>query len=186
MLSSIELGAVLAPAMSIIGVTVLYHYLGREYLGADENRVWNQLRRVLLGGLDSYVRDRTPFALTNKAFPRELVGSLDMSSQEVAELFESAGYVQGVLSGLKTRDLDGTRQYENGSMVFRESKSDLIPDALALYQNHVFWFEKGDGTCDLYAHYEYSSTNPLVAWPHYLAVGQDAEKGKKLAAAVLK
>jgi len=185
LLSSIELGAVLAPAISAVGVVLLYHYLGREYLGADENAAWNKLRRTVLGGLDDLVRTKTPFALTNRARPGEYVTTLDMTSQEVAELFEDAGYVQGVLAGLKYRDTDDGKQFELGSMVYRESKSDLIPDALAFYQNHVFWLEDDDGKIDLYAHYEYSSTNPVVAWPHYQAIGQDFEKGIEITKRVL-
>ena len=177
MISSIELGAVLAPGISAVGVLILYHYLGREYLGADENVYWNRFRRAVLGGLDELVRSRTSFALTNMARSGEYVGTVRMTSQQVAVAFEDAGYVQGVLAGLKYRTGSFGKAFEDGSMVFRESKSDLLPDALAMYQTHVFWFDNGDGTVDLYAHYEYSSTNPLVAWLHYQAVGQDFEVG---------
>jgi hypothetical protein len=31
----------------------------------------------------------------------------------------------------------------------------------------------------VYAHEEYSSLNPIVAWRHYRGVTQDAELGKK-------
>lgn len=186
MLSSIQPEAVLASAISAVGVTILYHYLGREYLGADENKYWNALRRAALGGFDQYVRNNSTFALTNRAKSTEYFATVNMSSQGVAVLFENAGYVQGVLAGLKTRERDGETEYEAGSMVYRESRSDLLPDALAVYQVHVFWFDNGDGTCDLYAHYEYSSANPLVAWPHYRAVGQDAERGKNAARQVIK
>ena len=174
---SIELGAVLAPAISAVGVLILYHYIGREYLGADENIYWNQFRRVFLGGLDGIVKQKTPFTLTNRARTGEFVGVVSMTSQGVAVALEDAGYVQGVLAGLKYRGDRGDQIFEDGSMVFRESKSDLIPDVLAVYQTHVFWFDNGDGTVDLYAHYEYSSTNPLVAWLHYQAVGQNFERG---------
>ena len=177
MLTGIELGAVLAPLLSAFGVVVLYHYLGRDYLGADENKLWNNFRRGLLLSLNDLVQRETPFKLTNNAKESETVGTVDRSSQEVASLFESGGFLQGVLSGLKGRVRDGEDEWEDGSMVYREAKSDLIPDALALYQLHVFWFENDDGTTDVYAHYEYSSLNPLVAWKHYRAVGQDAEEG---------
>lgn len=185
MISSIEPAAVLASAISAVGVTILYHYIGRDYLGADENEYWNRFRRALLGGFDQYVRDNSAFALTNRAKATEYFATVDMASYEVAVLFEEAGYVQGVLAGLKTRERDGETEYEAGSMVYRESRSDLLPDALAVYQTHVFWFENDDGTCDLYAHHEYSSANPVVAWPHYRAVGQDAERGKKAARRVV-
>ena len=113
-----------------------------------------------------------------------------MSSQEVAQAFEKAGYVQCILSGLKYRppsadpNVDDV-EFERGSMAYRESKSDLVPDALALRQVHAFWFENEDGTTDIYAHEEYSSLNPLVAWRHYKAVTQNYEKGKAMALADL-
>ena len=186
MIGPIEIGAVIAPIISALGVTLLYHYLGRDYLGADENKIWNEGRRKFLGGFDQYVRDNSTFALTNTARPGEYVGTVDVSSGEVAQALEDSGYVQGVLAGLKTRTYEDEEQFESGSMVFRESKSDLLPDALAFHQNHVFWFDNGKGGIDVYAHYEYSSANPVVAWPHYRAVGQDFEQGKANTRKVLK
>jgi len=181
MVYSINLGAVLAPAISLVAVLILYHYVGSEYLGADENEHWNRLRRAVLGGFDGLVREHTDFALTNRARPGERVGSLPLTSQQLAVALEEAGYLQGILSGLKTRPRGAEQgdevQYESGSMVYRESKSDLIPDIFAVHQVHVFWFENGDGTVDVYAHHEYSAANPVYAWPHYRAVGQDYERG---------
>lgn len=176
-------GAIVAPIVSAVAVIALYHYLGSEYLGADENPFWNTVRKVLLSSGDSVVRTKLGIALTNPARDEESVGAIRRSSQEFAELLESNGYAQGVLSGLKYRppDIDPNKSnyvsYESGSMVFRESKSDLVPDALALRQVHVYWFENGNGNLDVYAHEEYSSLNPLVAWKHYRGVTQDAQKG---------
>jgi hypothetical protein len=177
MISSIELGAVLAPVVSAVVVTLLYHYLGKQYLGADENAIWNRARRVVLGGFDQYVRKNSTFALTNKAKKDEIVSTLDKSSSEFAQLLESKGYLQCILSGLKQTEINGKVRTEAGSMCYRESRSSLIPDALAFHQVHVFWFECGGGTIKVYAHHEYSSLNPVVAWKHYRAVGQNAEKG---------
>ena len=177
MIDNIQLGAVVAPIVSAVVVTILYHYLGREYLGADENEIWNRARRTILGGFDQYVRKNSTFALTNSVSPEEYVDTLNMSSSEFSELLGSEGYLQCILSGLKQRKTAGRVSTEAGSMCYRESRSSLIPDALAFYQTHVFWFENGDGTIDVYAHHEYSSLNPVVAWKHYRAVGQDAAEG---------
>lgn len=175
----IELGAILAPLVSAVVVTLLYHYLGKEYLGADENRAWNQIRRTVLGGFDQCVRENSTFALTNGVSDEEYAGSYFYTSDEFAGVLENEGYLQGVLSGLKVANLESGKVVESGSMVYRESKSSLIPDALALHQTHVFWFENDEGKIDVYAHYEYSSLNPLVAWKHYRAVGQKAAEGVK-------
>lgn len=185
-LETLTAGQVLAPIVSALVVVVLYHYLGREYLGAEENEYWNAFRRTLLTAGDSTVRQKTNFALTNGARSQEYLGTVELSSSELAYKFEEAGYVQCVLSGLKYRPANidpnsDEAQFEAGSMAFRESKSDILPDALALHQTHVFWFENEDGTIDVYAHHEYSSLNPLVAWKHYRAVGQDADKGIAIA-----
>ena len=152
MFDKIQLGAVLAPIVSTAVVKILYHHLGKEYLGAEENKIWNQARKTVLGTLNQYVENRTQFTLTNRAKSAEFVGSVDMSSSELAALLESKGYLQGILSGLKLRGSQGSNGIEAGSMVYRESKSSLIPDALAFHQVHVFWFENRDGTLDVYAH----------------------------------
>mgnify|MGYP007047127219 CR=1 FL=1 len=182
---AIVLGQVLAPIVSALVVIVLYHYIGREYLGAAENEYWNTFRVTLLSAGDSTVRTKTNFALTNAAKDTEFVGSVKKESKEFAQVMEDDGYVQCILSGLKYRppnvnpNTSGQVTFESGSMAFRESKSDVLPDALALRQVHVFWFDNRDGSVNVYAHEEYSSLNPLVAWRHYQAVTQDAELGKE-------
>jgi hypothetical protein len=184
-LKTLTLGQVLAPLVSGLLVIILYHYLGKEYLGADENKYWNALRVTLLSAGDSTVRKKTGFALTNPATDSDELGTVKLSSPEFAQLLENAGYLQGVLSGLKYRptniDPNTSNQvsFEDGSMVYRESKSSLVPDALAVRQVHVYWFDNGDGSVDIYAHEEYSSLNPLVAWKHYMAETQNAELGKE-------
>jgi len=188
----ITLPAILAAVVSALAVTVLYHYLGREYLGAAENPYWNTLRVTLLSAGDSTIRQKTGFALTNTISDDEFVATVDKDSQETAQLFADAGYLQCVLSGLKYRppnvdpNTSSQVEFEDGSMAYRESKSSLVPDALAKRQVHVFWFDNGDGSVDLYAHEEYSSLNPLFAWQHYRAKTQDASLGVKRALAVLR
>lgn len=190
-IETITVGQVLAPVVAALTVTILYHYLGREYLGADENRVWNKLRVSLLSAGDSTVRQRTGFALTNDAGDHEFVGTVAKESHEFAELLEDAGYLQCVLSGLKYRppDIDPNKssqvRFEAGSMAYRESDSSLVPDALAMRQVHIFWFDNGDGSVNVYAHEEYSSLNPIVAWQHYRAKTQNAELGKERARVIL-
>lgn len=187
---TVVLGQVLAPIVSGLVVIVLYHYIGQEYLGADENGYWNTFRRTLLSAGDSTVRKKTNFALLNSAKAKEFVGTIDMNSNEFAHALESQGYAQGVLSGLKYRpqnvdpNTSSEAEFEAGSMVFRESKSDALPDALAMRQVHVFWFETASGI-DVYAHEEYSSLNPFVAWRHYKAKTQNASLGKEVVRADL-
>jgi hypothetical protein len=191
-LETITLGHVLAPIISASTVVLLYHYLGRDYLGAAENEYWNTLRIGLLSTGDSTIRQKTNFALTNAATKDEFVVTLDKTPQETAQLFEDAGYLQCVISGLKYRppDVDPNTssqvEFESGSMVYRESGSSLLADALAKRQVHVYWFDNGDGSVDLYAHEEYSSLNPLFAWKHYRAKTQNPALGKERALAVIR
>jgi hypothetical protein len=190
-LETITLGQVLAPIVSVVVVILLYNYLGRECLGADENQYWNTLRVSLLSAGDSRVRKKTNFALTNDASDHEFVGTVKKTSDHFAQLMENAGYLQCVLSGLKYRppnvnpNTSSQVRFENGSMVFRESKSSLVPDTLAIRQVHVFWFDNGDGSVDVYSHEEYSSLNPLVTWKHYRGRGKNTELGKKRIRTVL-
>lgn len=190
-IETLTLGQVLAPIISGLTALILYHYIGSDYLGAAENEYWNSLRVFLLSSGDSTIRKKTDFALTNPARETELVGTVHMTTQELAELLEKEGYAQGVLSGLKYRpeNVDPNKSshatFESGSMAFRESRSDIVPDALAMRQVHVFWFDNNDSTLDVYAHEEYSSLNPLVAWKHYRAKTQNTELGKEKARAIL-
>ena len=160
MIDPITLPAILAAVVSALAVTVLYHYIGREYLGAAENKYWNALRVTLLSAGDSTVRQKTGFALTNTVSDTEFVATVDKDSQETAKLFADAGYLQCVLSGLKYRppnvdpNTSSQVEFEAGSMA--------------------------------YAHEEYSSLNPLFAWQHYRAKTQDASLGVKRALAVLR
>jgi len=61
---TLVLGQVLAPIVSALVVLVLYHYIGRQYLGAEENAYWNAFRRAVLSAGDSTIRPKTDFALT--------------------------------------------------------------------------------------------------------------------------
>lgn len=177
---------VLAPLISGLAVLLLYHVIGARYLTAKYVPVWTRIRRTVLATGESYVRNKTNFALTNPAPDSHKVGRVDYSPQELADHFGERGYYQSVASGLKYRPRSadprtGAASFEDGTMVFRESKTGVVPDALALRQVHVWWFDNGDGTCDLYAHEEYSSLNPLVATLHYKAVNWNVAKGKRIA-----
>jgi len=177
---------VLAPLLSGIAVLLLYNVLGARYLAPEYLPVWTQLRRTVLATGESYVRTKTSFALTNPSPDSHKIGTVDCSSQELAHHFGERGYLQSVASGLKYRPRSadprtGDASFEDGTMVFRESQTGVIPDFLALRQVHVWWFENEDGTCDLYAHEEYSSLNPLVAALHYKAVNWNVAKGKRIA-----
>ena len=184
-LESIALGQILTPLIAAVAVIILYHYIGRDYLGAAENPHWNKLRIFLLSSGDSTVRKKTNFALTNAASDDEYLGKVDLTSAEFAQALEDENFVQCVLSGLKYRPPEndpngGNVSFESGSMAFRESKSDMLPDALASRQVHIYWFDT-DGGLDVYAHEEYSSLNPVFAWQHYNAITQDPELGKEMA-----
>ena len=112
---SITVGSVLAVVISSLTVIILYHYIRREYLGADENAYWNAFRVQVLSTGDSTVRQKTDFILTNSAKDSELIGEVNLSSQEVAQALKDAGYVQCVLSRLKYRlSSDGEGWYPVG------------------------------------------------------------------------
>ncbi|WP_193788003.1 hypothetical protein [Natronorubrum sulfidifaciens] len=87
------------------------------------------------------------------------------------------GYDRNPMAGLKYRGNLEDEDFEVTTWAYRESDNSLIPDPLAFWQTHVFVFDNGDGTFDLYAHYEYSSMNPLVAYKHVRGIGMDRERG---------
>lgn len=174
---------VVAGAIALLVAIGLYHYLGSEYLGAEETEFWNNIRRTVLVPTHNLVVDNTEYWGTVKGADKEMfVRSSPMTSDELSLRLEEHGYAQTVLAGLFYRPPDAnprreTVRYEDGSMVYRESKSDLLPDVFAFRQVHVYWFDEGEYV-DVYAHEEYNSLNPLVAWLHYIGRDENVEKGK--------
>jgi len=112
---TIVLGQILGQILASLAVIILYHYIGSEYLGADENAYWNAFRVQVLNAGDSTVRQKTDFILTNSAKDSELIGEVNLSSQKVAQALEDAGCVQCVLSGLKYRPSSDGKGYPVGN-----------------------------------------------------------------------
>ncbi|QCC55527.1 hypothetical protein DV706_14240 [Natronorubrum bangense] len=115
----------------------------------------------------------------NRAVSAEYACTVKAPLEEIETFLHEAGYDRNVLAGLKYRGDRADEDYEVTSWAKRVSGSPLIPDALAFWQTHVWVFDNQDGTFDLYAHYEYSSMNPTIAYQHLRAIGMDRERGVK-------
>jgi len=114
-------------------------------------------------------------SIVGKAAPREIqddeyAGTIDTSQDEVGALLKQRGFIRNLLSRLKTRDCDP----EVGSWVYRE-------EPRAEYQLHVMLFPGEADTVDVYAHHEYSSVNPDVAYKHFSGLERDDEAGAEMA-----
>ena len=104
----------------------------------------------------------------------EYAGTMPMHPEEAERRLASEGFIRNPIAALKTREgADGETEMEVGSWVYREKKT-------ARRQLHVMLFRNptdGETHTDLYAHEEYSSLNPRVAYEHYTAEDYDPETG---------
>jgi len=160
---------------------LLYGVLGRRTLGADDDW-WNALRRTLLPWLDEQA-DSSGLYAAYELDPREFVGTVDLSVDEVEEELEALGFDRNPLAALKYAP-DG--RPERSSWALRDLPAyfdDLPPLAQAAVaalqedQLHVMLFERPDGRTDVAVHHEASSINPEQASEHYRGGEYDVQKG---------
>jgi|AntDeeMetagen285_2_1112576.scaffolds.fasta_scaffold11350_1 hypothetical protein len=163
----------LAPLVAFLAA-VAFLVLPRRLFGRRASE-WNVLRRRVFPILDSLKRDHTDGYAMYSLDKAELVAEVDASVEAVGAQLAREGYTRMPLSALKrdhTADL-----IEAASWSTRESL--FAPD-----QTHVMLFETDEGT-RVYAHHERNAYAPRYAYEHYRGIGQDFEKGKRLARADL-
>jgi len=128
------------------------HYDWREVL-------WS----TVFGPLDQVAKSLGLYTKTTTD-PDEFVGTVDSPERDVEHTLAAIdGVGRSLLSSLhvRTRD-DGTVQSEDSAYVYRDSI--FAPD-----QTHILVYSNGDGTTDLYAHYEPNPwTRPI---DHYFGNG---------------
>jgi len=156
----VGMGAAVAVAFVALQ-TVLRYQLGPE---ADW---WEDVRRENVPVLHRFLEDYGLYA-TYPMAAEEYAGTFPHDPETVEEILADEGFVRNPVAALKTR---GEGQREVGSWVCRESP-------IARRQFHVVLFRRPDdeGT-DAYAHEEYSSLNPTVAYEHHREVDYDPEAG---------
>lgn len=175
MIDGFSLAPIVASIAVLIAVYVFYIVLDEQYLG-PEDTFWNDLRPKLLPEFDDFAQD-IGFGTVNQAYSEELACTIDADLPTIESTLHEAGYDRNPMAGLKYRGDRADEEYEVTTWAKRESQHSLIPDPLAFWQTHAFVFENENGSHDVYAHYEYSSMNPLVAYQHVRAIDLDAERG---------
>ncbi len=179
--------------MSVLAALyILYFATEGEHLGPEDSW-WNSLRRQTLPHLHDALNsvDDSLYAV-NRSYVSEYAVTLRGDYEDVAQWLSDMGYDRSPLAGLKYRidewdDRDEYDKitdfisdhgdYELSSWAQREAAHPYLPDPLAFWQTHVFLFENEDGTFDVYAHWEYSSMNPIVAIQHYRGLHMDHYRG---------
>lgn len=159
----------------------LYFKTGGKHL-EPEDSYWNKVRLHGLPLLDIALEETVDGKIRalNKAHDKEYVATVEADYYDLAHMLDDMGYDRNIISGLKDRNYDGEEpDFELSSWAKREAEDENRPDFLATWQNHIFIFENEDGTYDIYAHYEYSSLWPPVAWKHYQGVDMDYEEGRR-------
>lgn len=176
MIDEILLEQVAVGIASLAAFYVIYYVFDGALLG-PEHDYWNGFRAAVLPGLSKAGIEFGPFQV-NRVHDSEFACTVRGSLEDIEQMLHEAGYDRNLLAGIKVREGgDGSEQYEATSWAKRHSDNPAIPDALSIYQTHVFAFDNEDGTFDLYAHHEYNSMNPVVAFQHAKAVGQTHTRG---------
>jgi hypothetical protein len=163
---------------AFVGLVVLYGVLGRSALGPDAD-YWEPLRTRLIPILDRALRSVGGYA-EMESYGREYAGTIHADPEQVEIMLYEQGYHRNPLSSLKTLAADKSHDASVGSWAYRESQHAVVPNCLALRQTHVTLYRQSgpDGQhTALYAHNEYSSINPFVAWLHYRGKGADVAAG---------
>lgn len=162
---------------------LLYGVLGRRALGADDDW-WNALRRVVLPWLDEQV-DGDGLYASYELHPREFVGTVDLSVDEVEEELERLGFDRNPLAALKYAP-DGRPERASWALRDLPPYFDELPPlaqaavaALQEDQLHVMLFERPDGRTDIAVHHEASSINPEKAAGHFRGDEYDVQKGNE-------
>lgn len=160
---------------------LLYGVLGRRALGADDDW-WNALRRTVLPWLDEQADDSGLYA-AYELHPREFVGTVALSVDEVEEELEALGFDRNPLAALKYAP-DGRPERSSWALrdlpEFFDELPPLAQAAVAALQEdqlHVMLFERPDGRTDVAVHHEASSINPRQAAGHYRGGEYDVQKG---------
>lgn len=156
---------------SFVGVAfvVLQTYL-RTDLGPEDDW-WETVRREGVPAVHDVLEEVGMYA-TYPIEEDEYAGTLPVHPEEAEHLLSDEGFRRNPVAALKVR---GDGEKEVGSWVYRESP-------LARRQLHVMLFERSTGQetlTDVYAHEEYSSLHPAVAYEHYREVDYDPERGKE-------
>ncbi|WP_254544319.1 hypothetical protein [Halomarina pelagica] len=156
---------VLAPIVSALAVCA-YRLVGPARLDPDAR--WpERLHRRWFPALTSPVRRWLPGTAAREVSEDEYALTLPLPPGEVERGLHERGFVRHPLSRVKTRE--GVESV--GSWV-------RLDRLLARRMLHVMLFAGEDGeTTHVYAHEEYSSLNPLVAYAHYAGEGQSAAAG---------
>jgi len=173
-----EREATLKPLALGAGVAILNPIIniGLRWSLDPEDDWWEDARRATLPVLDSYAErygEYTAYPLD----PDEYAGTAPMPPEEFEQRLAAEGFKRNPIAALKTNPAG---KQEVGSWAYRDGP-------LARRQLHVMLFERetDDGLqTDVYAHEEYSSLHPLVAYEHYTAVDYDPEAGVKRARSI--
>jgi len=166
-----ETDATLKPLVLGIGVVILNPIInvGLRWNLDPEDDWWEDARQATLPVLDSYA-ERYGEYTTYPLAPEEYAGTAPMPPEEFEQRLAAERFKRNPIAALKTNPAS---EQEVGSWAYRDGP-------LARRQLHVMLFERETDNglqTDVYAHEEYSSLHPLVAYEHYTAVDYDPEAG---------
>lgn len=141
---------VLTALLAIVLLAIAHYVRG---VGPRETILLDRFRRVLWRTLDDVVSRHGRPLLTDKTnADAEFITTVDGDLLTLLRALWSVGFRWNPLSTVKYRRVDGTRRFAL-SVVYRDTVD-------AEDQQDVHVFRNGDGTFDVYGHYEPSVTNP--------------------------
>lgn len=179
-ITQLELLATIGAALG----AALYYYAGRRYFGADDDW-WSPLRHAVLPRLGRlaarYVEDGYATVAQDSD---EYAATVRLEVDALERHLERHGAVKNPWAAAKTSP-DGDRSAASWAVrrvrlpVLRTvlALAGYLPIAgdvvrtleavLALRQVHLTIYDNHDGTCEVYAHEEPNSINPLTGYAHY-------------------
>lgn len=172
LLSTIQAHPVRYGAPVVAGAFLLLtFYRARTSARGPAADFWERLRSTVIPTLDALGRRLDVGYAAYTMGEREYAGTLRAGPEQAEQVLFEAGFRRNPLAAFKTLP-DGRE--EVGSWSYRDG-------LLATHQIHVVLFPpEGNGTgTEVYAHYEYSSINPLTALRHYRGEGYSPGKGEE-------
>jgi hypothetical protein len=180
-----------AAVVAWVASWILYGFLGKRHLGADDD-YWEAIRARLLPVIDT-IGQRYGLYAETRVTRREYAGYVEMGEEVFEEKLRDAGYLRQPLASMHVNSLgwkeDGSWARAHGLMFPVALLVARIPavggpigrfvsalDTIAsTRQTHIMNYTErlGDGRVrtHIYCHDEANPVNPVFAFAHYTAIG---------------
>ncbi len=134
-------------ALVVIVATAMHYQRGLTW---SEYRMLHTAKTIAFPILHRY----RPYFVSPKGYrdeSDEYIGTVAMSVKTAARAAQAVGHDLHLISSIKRRTADDSAQYSAAHLVYTHTDG---------YQTEIYLFDNGDGSVDVYAHHEPTTTNP--------------------------